>query len=958
MSLVEPYSTRLLCVLAIAVIFPTAASARPSERPFEILPESFHITHSTSQAGAHEDLTTSFDFAHEQVGDTVKTDNDVRTISVNLPAGFDASDTAVPTCTDAELVGGFTGANGQLPTCPVASQVGMVSFEIANGREAKGAPFNLTVPLYNMEVTSFGVAAQLGFKSAVVIQTLQVRVRPGDTGITIETPNIPKLEVRNISATVWGVPAAHEHDAQRGETCGAEFEVPANCHNEFGGPTSAGVRAKPFLANPTSCGPFEASMEADSWEDPNTFSKATTTVESIVECDRVPFKPSIELEPTTTSAESPSGLNVTIAVPQSWEDPVTLTTANLKDAVVTLPTGFTINPSSGSGLAACSKQQYEEERSSFVPGVGCPPESKIGTVDIETPILAERIEGAVYVATPFQNPFGSLLSLYIVARVPDRGILIKVAGEVHLDPETGQLRTTFLNNPQQPFSKFMFHFRPGPVAPLVSPAVCGQFSAQAALTPWSSATAVQLASPPLSITSGVGGGPCPVGGVPPFHPQAVAGTENNAAGSYSPFYLRLTREDGEQELTRFSTIMPPGLTGNLTGIPFCPEAAIEAARGRGALQNGGGLELAEPSCPAASKIGHTVVEAGVGTVLAQTPGSLYLAGPYHGAPFSLVSITSATVGPFDLGTVVIRFALQINPVTAQVEVSPTGSEPIPHIIKGIVTHVRNIRVYVDRPDFIINPTSCEHMQVQNTVSGGGADPSNPADQSSVLVSSPFQAADCASLAFKPTFKVATSGKTSRSKGASLSVKLSYPKAPQGTQANIKSVKVKLPKQLPSRLTTLQKACTDKVFNANPAACPAASRVGTAMTTTPILPVPLNGPVYFVSHGAAKFPELIVVLSGYGVTVDLHGETFISKTGITSTTFKTVPDVPVGTFELTLPQGKFSALAANGNLCKQKLLMPTRITAQNGAVINQSTKIAVSGCAKTKKKAKSKPKKKK
>jgi len=253
---------------------------------------------------------------------------------------------------------------------------------------------------------------------------------------------------------------------------------------------------------------------------------------------------------------------------------------------------------------------------------------------------------------------------------------------------------------------------------------------------------------------------------------------------------------------------------------------------------------------------------------------------------------------------------------------------------------------IDRPDFTLNPTSCQRMTFSATVDGSGANYTNPADQVPVTINDPFQAADCQNLQFKPTFKVSTSGKTSRANGASLTVKLSYPKTPQGTQANIRSVKVDLPKQLPSRLITLQKACIARTFNVNPAACPPASRVGEATATTPILPVPLTGPAYFVSNGATKFPELIIVLQGYGITIDLHGETYINKKGITSSTFRSIPDQPVNTFQLTLPQGKYSALAANGNLCKTKLAMPTAFTAQNGTTIHQTTQITVTNCPKT------------
>ncbi len=948
----------LACCVALLLVgvLPVAAQAQPSEHPLEILPGSFHFAPTGGQAAAHENWVTSFDFAHEEpLG---RTDNDVRTIVVNLPAGFDASDTAVPTCTDAQLLG-IAGLNTGIPQCPISSQVGQITIDLRS--VGAGPPEEATLPIYNMEVTSFGLTAQLGFKTADFTQVLDVGVRPGDEGLTITSPDISKVaEPRKISVTVWAIPAAHEHDAQRGETCGTLGEHPPVCKEEFGAPQSANIQVKPFLSNPTSCGPFTASMEADSWEEPFDFSQASDDeVGPIGECERVPFEPSIEVDPSARAAESPTGLDVSLVVPQTWENPNSISTANLKDATVALPEGITANPSLAAGLGACTPAQYAAESSGSPPGAGCPAESKIGSIEIETPLLSEKLPGAIYIATPYDNPFGepehlggSLLALYVVAKDPEKGILIKVAGKIAPNPITGQLVTTFLNNPQQPFSKFTLKFRPGATAPLVSPPACGAYTTQAALTPWSAPLEPKLVSSSFETTQGVHEGPCPSGGVPPFKPQVISGTQNNAASTYSPFYLRIVREDGEQELTRFSTTLPPGLTGNLSGIPFCPDASIQLAKAETGAQ-----EEAEPSCPAASEIGHTIVEVGVGSVLAQTPGKVYLAGPYNGAPLSVVSITAAKVGPFDLGTVVIRFALNINPTTAQVEVSANGSDPIPHIIKGIVVHVRDIRVYMDREKFIINPTNCSPLSITDTIDGAGADPTNPADQVPVGVSTPFEAADCSSLAFKPGFKVSTSGRTSKANGASLSVKLTIPGA-LGTQANIAKVKVELPKALPSRLTTLRKACLAATFEANPADCPAESIVGHATALTPIVPVPLTGPAYFVSHGGEAFPSLIIVLQGYGITVDLVGSTFINeKTGITSSTFKTVPDVPVGTFELTLPQGPFSALAANRNLCTGKALtMPTEFLAQNGAEIRQSTKIAVTGCPKHRAKAKRKARK--
>jgi hypothetical protein len=567
------------------------------------------------------------------------------------------------------------------------------------------------------------------------------------------------------------------------------------------------------------------------------------------------------------------------------------------------------------------------------------------------------VTGSVFLATPYANPFKSLLALYIVARLPDRGIVVKAAGEVTADPLTGRLVTTFdtanldvhSGLPPLPFSVFTFRFHSGVTAPLVTPPTCGNYTVQAELTPL--ATPSQVLSPlipPFTIASGFDGGACPAG-VPPFAPQALAGTQNNKAGSYSPMNIRVIRNDGEQEITRFSSQLPLGLTASLSGVPFCSDANIESARARTGAQ-----EEAEPSCPAASQIGHTLVGAGVGSVLAWAPGRIYMAGPYHGASFSIVAITSAKVGPFDLGTVVVREALKIDPVTAAVTVDASASDPIPHIIQGIVVHVRDIRVYVDRPGFILNPTNCERLSFTATVSGAGSNFASPTDDIPATTSDPFQAADCADLAFKPLFKVSTSGNTSRKNGASLDTKVTYPAGSLGKTANIKSVKVDLPRQLPSRLETLQKACTEKQFAENPAGCPAASRVGTAVVHTPILPEPLTGPAYFVSYGAAKFPELIIVLQGYGITIDLHGETFISKKGLTSTTFRHVPDEPFESFELTLPQGPYSALANNGNLCKVKggLKMPTSLTAQNGMVIHKTDVIRVTGCRKTKPRHKS------
>jgi len=859
-----------------------------------------------------------------------------------LPPGLLGNPKPFPTCTLAQFLtpGPTTGED----ECPAQTAVGVatVTFEDPGGighTTALESIFNLEP--YAGEPARFGFTIEIA--DVFVVLDTSIRSGPGeDYGVTISSTNITQTAgLEGVQLDFWGVPGNPIHDEQRGGACLLE-----QVHNFGHRPCmkTEAIHPPSLLTMPTSCdGPMQSSLETDSWTERGKFLHVPTAepLQALDGCNRLPFSPMMSAEATTDRASSPSGLDFNLDFKdEGLTSTEGLAQSQLKDTSVVLPEGLTINPSAGVGLGGCTPADYARETVNSEPGSGCPNNSKLGTVEIETPLLAQKIHGAIYIAQPYENPFKSLVALYVVAKNPETGILIKLVGKVTPNPVTGQLTTTFENTPQLAFNHFNFHFREGQQAPLISPPTCGTYNTTAVLTPWSEPTAPLTETSSFSVTKGYDGGACPSGGVPPFKPGITSGLINNNAGAYSSFYLHLTRTDAEQEISGFSTNLPSGLTGNLSGIPFCPDADIEAARHKTGAQ-----EEAAPSCPASSEVGHTLVGTGVGAVLAYVPGKLYLGGPFHGAPFSLVSVTSAVVGPFDLGTVVLRFGLNIDATTARVNVDPTSSEPIPTILDGIVTHVRDIRVYVDRHNFTLNPTSCNPLSIASTL--------NSDRGASSTVTSPFQASNCQALAFKPGFKVSTSGKTSRKNGASLTVKLTYPNTPQGTQANIAKVKVDLPKQLPSRLTTLQKACTAAQFEANPAGCPADSIVGHAKAVTPLIPEPLTGPAYFVSHGGAKFPELIIVLQGYGVTIDLHGETFINPAGITSSTFRAVPDQPVGSFELTLPQGTDSALAANGNLCKAKLTMPTIFVAQNGKEVHQTTKITATGCPK---KAKSKAKK--
>jgi hypothetical protein len=690
---------------------------------------------------------------------------------------------------------------------------------------------------------------------------------------------------------------------------------------------------------PTSCAtPFQSTVHADSWassaepsQQADPVSYTLPAPEVIDGCNRLAFDPSISVAPDVQSASSPTGLTVKVHVPQSSAlNPEGLAESTLKDTTVTLPAGVALNPAGADGLEACSEAQIGFTGSGadglnlFTPGAGsCPTASKVATVKITTPLLPNALEGEVYLAAQNANPFGSLVAMYIFAEDPVSGTVVKLAGEVKLDPATGQIVSTFRHSPELPFEDLELHFFGGERAPLATPALCGSYTTGASFAPWSGNPSATPSSS-FSITSGPHATPCPAAGLP-FAPSLTGGSTNIQAGAFTPFTTTVTREDGQQDVQAIVLHMPSGLSGLLTGVKLCGEGEANAG-----------------TCGPESLIGETVVSVGLGgDPFSVTGGKVYLTGPYRGAPFGLSIVNPAKAGPYDLGRVIVRAKIEVDLHTAALTITtdPNGPYAIPYILDGIPLQIRHVSVNINRPGFTFNPTSCNQMAITGTLTSS--------QNTTAPVSVPFQATNCATLKFAPKFTVTTPGRTSKAKGAGLTAKLAYPNAPQGSQTNIAKVKVDLPKQLPSRLTTLQKACLAAVFEANPANCPGASIIGHATVHTPLLPVPLTGPAYFVSHGNEAFPSLTLVLQGYGVTVQLVGSTLIRK-GVTSTTFKTTPDVPFNTFELTLPEGKFSALAANGNLCKTSLTMPTLFVAQNGVEIHQNTKITPTGCSKARK----------
>jgi hypothetical protein len=837
-------------------------------------------------------------------------DGNVRDIRVEAPAGLAGDPTAVPMCSDSQLeeLGPTTPPWGG---CAPATQVGQLTAHI----QTLGS---IAFPVYNMTPLP-GEPARFGAFILAAPVFFDTHVRSGgDYGLTLTLSDITTIEPLSSSGlTLWGVPGDPGHDPARGGVClGFSGE---EC---FGGGFSANVPLRPFLTLPTSCaGPQAFKLSMDSWQAPGEFVTASFLTHDSAGspigfdgCSRLDFTPSISVVPQSSVADSPTGVRVDLRVPRAGlQDAGGLAEANLRKAVVTLPAGITLNPSVAGGLSACSPAQIAF--SSAAPAT-CPDAAKVGSVEVDTPILPHPLEGGVYVAEQGNNPFNSLLAIYIAVADPETGVVIKLAGRVVPDPVTGQLTTTFDNNPQLPFTDLKLDFFGGPRAALVNPDACGVYTATSVLTPWSRETPAEP-SGAFEVNQGCHGAL--------FAPVFTAGTVSNQAGGFSPLSVTFSRTDQDQGLGGIKLTTPSGLLGLLKTVPLCGEP--QAARG---------------TCGEESLIGHTTVGAGVGPDPFFLGGKVFLTGPYRGAPFGLSIVVPALAGPFNLGTVVVRAAISVDPHTAALTVT---SDPLPTILQGIPLQIRTVNVTVDRPGFIFNPTDCEALGVGGTITS--------TQGTQAQVSSHFQAANCAALAFAPKLVASAPAQTSRNGGAALDVKVAYP---QGSQANIRSVKVTLPKQLPARLSTVQQACPVATFEANPASCDEGSMVGIGTAVTPIFAAPLTGPAYLVSHGGESFPDIVVVLQGQGVTVDLVGNIFIAKSGATSATFANVPDAPISSFDLNLPEGPHSGLAAVGSLCSEPLSMPTTITGQNGAQLTQSTQIKVSGCPKAKKKPKKHKKK--
>ncbi|MBA3866145.1 MAG: hypothetical protein H0X42_07350 [Solirubrobacterales bacterium] len=887
----------LLAALSTFALF--AAVASPAQAAFGLNNFEFSLEDQAglpvTQAGSHPfAVRNGFGFNYTGTGFNASPDAQPRNIEIRLPTGFAGNPSAVPTCARAEFLSldpEFGSAR-----CPNDTAVGVANVETQEpGTPAPRAVYNLPNPS--------GTVAELGF----VVQREPVTIdfyvdQSPPYGVIAKTTNVSQaVELYGSELVIWGDPADSAHDAERG-SCVIE-----------GGECPVDLGEISFVTLPRACtGPLFTTYSALSWQGDEDYGSSSTPV-TADGCDEVGFDPKVGAQPSTALAESPSGLSLEVNVddPELTNPSETARAdSDIKAINLTFPKGVTINPSTSEGQVSCDSAQLAAEA---LIGQSCPEASKVGTLGVETPLLrGEVLDGSVYLAPQRENPFGTLVALYVVIKDPDLGVLIKLPVKVSLDPSTGQISTSVDQLPQLPFSHLRLHLRTGPKAPLATPRRCGTYQTHFELVPWSDG-APALGDTPMTIDRG-----CDTGG---FAPGLNAGSATNVAGAFSSFILNVTRESGEQNVTGLEVNLPPGLLAKLGGVPLCGE--VQAATG---------------ACPPGSQIGTTQVAAGPGPAPlsipqpGKDPTGVYLAGPYEGAPFSTVVKVPAQAGPFDLGTVAVRAGLFVDSTTSQVTVK---TDPLPQILEGIPVTYRVIHVDVNRPNFTVNPTNCEPLVTRSTIGGSEGAVARPSDK--------FQVGGCAALAFKPKLKLRLKGSTQRGKNPALKAVLTQPLG----QANISRAAVVLPKSEFIDNRHINNPCTRVQFNAgagNGAGCPASSILGKATAYTPLLDKPLTGPVYFRSNGGEReLPDLVASLDGQ-IHVNLVG--FIdsvhkkgSEVSRTRTTFATVPDAPVSRFVLQLKGNKHGLLQNSANLCKVSNKATIKMLAQNGRTHDYEHEVA-------------------
>jgi hypothetical protein len=876
-----------------------------------------------TQAGStpNQVLTTlAFNSIQASNGNVVPA-GDLRDTTLALPPGLVGNPMAVPTCSQAAM---DTPADGSDGSCPTDTQVGIADVEVVGPT----GPEFVEAPIYNLAAPA-GMPAEFAFSVLTSVIHIDFSLQPDSAsvgGYTLEaTISGTNAGAPVLSATilVWGNPASGTHDDARFEP-GASGAGPGTnpIDPSSSQPIASTLTPASLLSNPTSCGTTDpTSISVDDWQDPTSELPDSFASPDVTGCVAEAFTPSVAAQPTSAVASSPAGLNVDINVPQN-SSPTAIPESNLKDVTVTLPAGVAVSPSGANGLQACSEAQIGLGTNS---APACPAASALGTVEIDTPLLAVPLEGAVYLAQQTANPFGSLLAIYVTASAD--GVQLKLAGRVNADPSTGQLTTTFDNNPQLPFSELKLDFFGGPNAPLSMPSACGTYTTTTALSSWSDPTALALGSSSFTINSGCMSG---------FAPTFTAGTTGAKAGSFSPFVLSFSRADTDQYLSGLQVKLPEGMLARITGVKECTAAelaSISSQPGTGVAQE------ANPSCPSGSRVGSASVAAGPGTDPYHLTGQVYLTGPYNGGSFGLAVVVPAVAGPLDLGTVVVRQALDINPRTARVTVT---SDPFPTMLDGIPLQLRDVSVDLNRHHFTVDPTSCGSMAVTGTLASSAG--------SKEAVRSAFHVSDCGALRFSPTLSMALTGRHQTSVGThpTLTADLTQPAG----QANVRSEKVTLPLSLALDPNNSEHVCS--VQDAAKVACPKRTLVGKALALTRILPTPLKGNVYLV-QGERKdkqgqilrtLPKLLIPLRGDHVAINLVAQTSVDSTEHLVTTFPAVPDAAIRSFKLTITGGQRGILVVTGSksLCAGPQVGDVVAIGHNGKQRSDAVAMSTSACA--------------
>jgi hypothetical protein len=877
-----------------------------------------------TQAGSHPyqlDLEINLNKGGEfedQPGVTFP-DGDIKELAIEMPPGLIANPSVLSRCSAVQFhtprQSPFeTSQSGE--SCPDRSQVGTIEV-----KTSLGGGIARRFGLFSLDPAP-GIPAQLGASPFGAPFVLDVGLRPNPDGsyvLTLEASEIPQLlDLHGIEISLWGTPWNPSHDGERGNCLKGEEPSFPWCKQSVGEPVTFPPRA--YLTLPGACsGALFFSATATSWQQPaqvsaQAINRTASGAEAPMSCKGLVFTPKPVGQLNDTKASSPSGYNFRLSQNlENLTNPSQLAAPPVKTAVVSLPAGVSVNPSVGAGLGTCSPGQYAAETAFSPQGAGCPNVAKLGDFEVKTPLFDGIVDGSIYLAAPYENPFGSLVAVYLVAKLPERGVLVKLAGRIEPDLGTGNLVATFDGLPQLPYTDLDLTFRTGQRAFLITPPACGAAVTTTDSSPWALAlspghtttspfTPVRTTTA-TQITSGIGGGPCPQG-APPFDPAVVAGGVNSNVNSYTPYFIHIARQDTEQELTSYSLVLPEGITGKLAGIPFCPDAAIEAARARRGV-----AEEQSPSCPAASEVGHVQTGYGVGSSLTYTTGRIYLAGPYNGQPLSLVVINPATVGPFDVGVVVIRSAFSVNQRTAQLQIDRSASDRIPHILSGIPLHLRDIRIYMDRFQFTHNPSSCAPGNLISNLTGAGLDFTSEADDSIATETRHFQLLNCLTLGFKPKLGIRLRGPTRR--GAYPSLRATFAARGQG-DTNLKEIKVSLPRSQFLAQNHIRAICTKAQFQRED--CPPASAYGKATAYTPLFDEPLTGSVYLRSS-ASKLPDLVANLRSGAIRIVVEGEIGPTKQGGISALFRNLPDQPVDRFVMVLNGGRRGLLTNSANVCK-------------------------------------------